>query len=153
MKNKQFIFVLVLLVSPFLIYNFYKPSITNENLASVTPPEAPQISQFLFGAMDTWQDEQDNYADYDQLGFNFWHVYPRDDNTQITGRNTPKSPLASNDKLLVNVSDYASEVKTKINNIYSQHNSRLFLFRPKIDWLAYGQSSTYQCEKQLIVSN
>ena len=99
MKNsifkKHLVLFFILIFSPLIIYNFYNP----QPVKQLNPP-APQTNKFLFGSMDSWQDEQDNYEDYDSLGLNFWHAYPRDDTTQITGRNTPRTWLAGNDRLI-----------------------------------------------------
>ncbi len=80
----------LLILSGFI---YFKPSEVTHQINTNPSPPAPQSNSFLFGSMDSWQDEQDNYEDYDQLGLNFWHAYPRDDYSQIPGRNTPRTWL------------------------------------------------------------
>ena len=113
-----------------------------------TEPVMPQAQneQSLFGATDSWQDITDNYADYDEIGLNVWHTYMRDD-TDNNGRKTPRTGVTGNDRLYTDVSEYSAEMIQKISQINSHGNSRLLWTRPKIDWLCYGQSSSYQCEE------
>ena len=91
--KRKIIFTALSFVLIFTGFVYLKPNSDALHNSTQSIPPAPQSNSFLFGSMDSWQDEQDNYADFDSLGLNFWHAYPRDDYSQIPGRNTPKSPL------------------------------------------------------------
>lgn len=123
MKNsllkKHLILFLILIFSPLIIYNFYNP----QPVKQLTPP-APQTDQFLFGAMHSWQDATDNYADYESIGLNFWHSYTYDDE-QIPGRHSPMGRmLLYEDRLMTPVSTYAQKLKDSIDMLYSHNYSR-----------------------------
>ncbi len=93
MKRKTF-FTALAFVIIFTGFIYLKPnSDALENSTQLTTPPAPQTDKFLFGATDSWQDVNDNYTDYEQPGLNVWHTYMRD-GSEISGRMTPKTPLA-----------------------------------------------------------
>ena len=111
------------------------------------PSPGGSLDKFLYGAHQSYQDRVNNYANYDELGFNLWHSYVAMDSGVIANRHTPRGDLSSNDRLLNNVSEYADSLRQYIDILYLHNGSRLLWHRPKIEWLCYGQRSDYQCER------
>ena len=110
---------------------------------------APQSNRFLFGAMDNYSDHDNNYTNYNNLGFNLWHTYNDEEYDQILDRKTPKGRISANDHLTSDVSLYSGTLLSQLNNIHTQQNNNSIVLwcRPKIEWLCYGQSSTYEAEQ------
>lgn len=111
----------------------------------------PQPDKFLYGAIHTIDDGSNNYGNYDDLGLNLWHTYVGTETGQISGKHTPVGPIYtpgwdSDDHLMNAVTDYSSTLTARIDEIYSHNNSRILWQRPKIEWLVFGQSSTYEAE-------
>ena len=137
----------VLIFTGFMYLNSGK-EIHNTTPQNYSPP-APQNNRFYFGAMDSWGDERynGNYNNYDAIGFNTWHTYLRDE-YQLPDRKTPLTYLLPgiHDGLFNDVSTYAGALSNKIDQLNTHNNTTVLWMRPKIEWLLYGQSSTYQCE-------
>lgn len=118
---------------------------TAENSNPLAP--VPGGDKFPVGMMHSAIFPNGNYND---LGVNLTHAY---NNTEDTGsyprdpnKHTPSGWVApGSDYLYSDVP--ASLIQTKLNDIYNNYNhSKVIWQRPKIEWLCYGQSSTYQAE-------
>jgi len=144
--KRKLIFTALSFVLIFTGFIYLKPNSDALHNSTQLISPAPQTDQFLFGAMHSWHDARDNYADYDNIGLNFWHSYTYDDE-QIPGRHSPMGRmLVYEDRLMTPVSSYSQKLKDSIDMLYSHGNTKLLWERPKIEWLLYGQSSIYQCE-------
>ncbi|MCY7360801.1 MAG: hypothetical protein LH629_01835, partial [Ignavibacteria bacterium] len=128
MKYK-FIFSLFLFLSV-IFFLFTKPFAQNNNSA----PPAPD-NQFLITAMHAG-DTDPNYNHIPDLGLNAWHKY--------TGPMWGW-PGISNDNYLEPTANYSGAVIQRIVN-NKNHGLRSIMDRPKIEYLAFGQKSEYQCE-------
>jgi len=138
MKNKL-ILIAIAFITPLLILNFYFPFSDQSNIS----PPAPQLYNFILGAMDNSKDiNYTNISNPDVFGMNTWHRYSGHDT--INGRSYPHG-WTPNDSLFADNSRYPQEIKDKLKDI-SDHNMKALMVRPKIEWLAYGQRSDYQCE-------
>ncbi|MBZ0202068.1 MAG: T9SS type A sorting domain-containing protein [Ignavibacteria bacterium] len=146
---KQHLFLLlILLFSPLIIYNFYKPGIEKQ-----TQPPAPYenhniYDKFILGAMDEETGAHNQgYSTTDSLELNISHAYTSAQWLNINGINryVPKGRTPS-DLMLSNVDSYKLEVTTYLKDIYTHNGRRSITQRPKIQWLCYGQSSVYQAE-------
>ncbi len=88
-----------------------------------------------------------NTQHYSDLRFNLTHIYP---NTESLGA-FPKDPLRHTPSVnITGITEYlyspvnTSGIQQTLNNVYYRNQSRVFWQRPKIEWLVYGQSSTYK---------
>ncbi len=138
MKNKLIIIAFAIL-TPFLILNFYYPQ---EETKQTSPP-LPYTDKFLIGSMQSYID----LTNYDAAGFNTVHQYISEDSAQFPGnptRHTPKSWITGGEGLFAPVP--TATIRTKISEMYQHNQSRFIWQRPKIEWLAFGQSSIYQAE-------
>jgi hypothetical protein len=142
-KLNSFVVISVLVLLSLFFVNFI-------NLIEFTEPTRAFYSPgsnnpFLYGAIQTISDDP-YYYKYDSLGFNFWHAYVGcvwDSNLQ---RHVPYGWASNNDSLTTPVSEYANALTGIYNNVKNHGQSNFLLQRPKIEWLAYGQSSKYQAE-------
>ncbi len=148
MKKKHLVLLAVLLCS-FGIYSFINYG-THNRLILSSPP-APQTNnniynKFILSAMNSESDTgyTEYYRNLDSLEFNLAHKYLGAEYNSARGRETPKG-RTSNDKLDSPVSRYKTEVTNILDRTYDRVG-RSIVCRPKIEWLCYGQSSTYQCE-------
>ncbi|HMQ80652.1 MAG TPA: hypothetical protein PKE39_16695 [Ignavibacteria bacterium] len=141
MKNKLYVIALILL-TPILILSFYYP--VKESQSPSGPP-APNTGKFYYGAIQSiW-----SYPNYDNLGLNLTHSYVDTEWDPVLNRYTPKGWASANDHLTSDITDYDDDLRTAKEIMY-QHNQSKFLYqRPKIEWLAFGQSSTYEAEPVL----
>jgi len=139
MKNKLYIIVLVLF-APVLIYKFYYPSTENQKTAA----PLPYTDKFLIGAMHSYFEEF--YTHYDDAGFNTTHryIYGKWDST--LQRHTPSTDITGTEEDLFDPVP-ADDIRDIITEMYRDHNGSRFIWqRPKIEWLCFGQSSTYEAE-------
>lgn len=140
MKRKLLFSVLVLLL---LASGFVY--ISTEGAATETSPSiwtGPSNDKFYYGAIQSiW-----SYPNYDALGLNLTHSYVETEWDPVLNRYTPKGWASANDHLTSPVLDYAAELRTAKSTMYSHNQSRFLYQRPKIEWLAFGQSSTYEAE-------
>ncbi|MFZ1320742.1 MAG: hypothetical protein WAT71_04225 [Ignavibacteria bacterium] len=122
-----FSFVLFLSVILFL---FTKPFAQNNSSTPPSPDNQFLITAMACGGVDT------NYTNIPDLGLNAWHTY--------TG---PEGgwPGISNDRYDSATSAYSGAVIQRIND-NKNHGMRSVMDRPKIEYLAFGQKSEYQCE-------
>ena len=145
MKNKLYIIAFILL-TPILVLNFYYPAIETKT----SPPPLPYTDKFLIGCMQSYKPFGNNTY-YNETGFNTTHQYVANDSGQFandTDRHTPKSWLTGGEGLFAAVP--TQTIRNVINEMYTDHNQSRFIWqRPKIEWLAFGQSSVYQAEKKL----
>lgn len=125
---------------------------TSSKLAKETveavPPSGGSLDRFIYGAFQTISND---YENYNSLGLNLWHVYSEEKFSDALHKHTPCGPFSDPtwawplaDTLLSPVTSYASDLVTILNNIHTHGNSKVVWRRPKIEWLAYGQSSTYK---------
>ncbi|MBZ0202070.1 MAG: hypothetical protein K8I03_03540 [Ignavibacteria bacterium] len=149
--NKQIWLFIILLLSPVLIYNFYKPALTEETQPPSTPAPYENhniYDKFILGAMDEETGAHNQgYSTTDSLELNISHAYTSAQWLNINGINryVPKGRTPS-DLMLSNVDSYKLEVTNYLKNIYTHNGRRSITQRPKIQWLCYGQSSVYQAE-------
>jgi len=141
--KKRLLLFLVLLISPFLIYNFYKPAYET-GFTPASPPVTQGEDEFLISSLNIGQYSSYNFA-IDTLGYNLWHRYLGSE--EISGKRYPTGWTGS-DLLFADRLDYIGDVQDKIDEIYSYNgkNTQVLLHRPKIEYLCYGQRSDYQCE-------
>ena len=78
-----------------------------------------------------------NYLHNDEQQFNIWHHY--------TGPVGFGWPGVSNDNYLTPTSQYSGAIRNRIQSNNS-HDMFTLMDRPKIEYLAFGQRSDYQCE-------
>lgn len=153
--KKKVIFPGFLVLAVFTVLNFYKPQ-TEAFFPPDPPPGNPTQTGFLYGAIHTI-DDGPNYSNYDQLGLGFWHTYVAGEYGQIPDRQTPRGPWNSfwpqNDQLMTPVAEYSAALTAIIDQIYQHNQSKILWQRPKIEWLAYGQRSDYQCEEIVGTTN
>jgi hypothetical protein len=135
MKTKLSISILLgLLTAAFVFNNSSKEAL---------PPQPNNNNAFLLGAMNNYVDAGYQYtSNPDVFGMNLWHRYV--ETIDNNGRFEPKG-WSANDLLEATLNQYETDVNNQLtsNNNYGM---RTLMHRPKIDWLAYGQSSMYQCE-------
>ncbi len=132
MKTKLLISaVLFLVVAAFI---FKTPS-EKANNTLLIPPSGNPDKEFLINVMHSGIDT--HYVYYPQLGTNTWHKY--------TGPPNWGWPGISNDSINFPTSEYRDAV---IQRMDSNRNNgfRSVMDRPKIQYLAFGQRSDYQCE-------
>lgn len=150
MKKINLILFIAILCSIF-IYSFI--NIQNKNELQSPQNISTTVgwgNNFTMGVMnDEPNNYGNNYQDVKQMELNLSHGYLGSD-TDGNGRHYPKGRIA-NDGVLNDVNDYKSGVTTIMNNVASSTNGgrKMMMQRPKIEWLCYGQSSTYQCEETL----
>ena len=149
---KKIVNSLILFSIVFTGFIFHSTFVESER-AVMPPSPGSSPDRFYYGAIQTLND-QPNYYNYDLLDFNLWHTYTETETGQFSDsdRQTPRGPSwvsgwPQNDHLLTDVTEYASDLVTYISSSILQHNQTKLLWqRPKIEWLAYGQSSTYEAE-------
>lgn len=103
-------------------------------------------NQFMLGAMDnTFANHSGSYADLLQLKFNYWHDYtaPR---SSPTDRGSGWNFIPAEDFYDTPLNIYRQSIINKVNANTSNNLYTLF-DRAKIQYLCFGQSSEYQCEK------
>lgn len=138
MKNK-IIFIVILLLTPFFILNFFYP---NDYTQSPPFSPAPQQDKFIYGAIQSiW-----SYPNYDSLSLNTTHCYISTKMSYELNRHVPMGWAGSGDSLTADIINYADDIRNAKNIMYQHNQSRFFYQRPKIEWLAFGQSSTYEAE-------
>jgi len=153
MKTKIFVIAFLLITS----FTFVYFSSTEKAVKPPSPP--PQFSQggwgdkFYIGAMndddDYYYREGGHWEQLDRLEFSLWHKYTIGRYDTDIQRWCPALGFVrvQNDLLMKSVSEYKDAVNAEISSIYYQHNGRkLIAMRPKIMWLCFGQSSTYEAE-------
>jgi len=124
----------------FSFYSFNTSETTIQNNSQVYHPAPTNGNQFLIGVIQTH-----DYLDrFDELGLNLCHKYigtadkgqfPRDPN-----KHTPVGYLCSDDYLYSDVP--TTVIRDSLASFSINHaGSKLLWMRPKIEWLAYGQSS------------
>ncbi len=145
MKNK--ILISVFLVSICIFYSFRDMLNSNENNA-VNSPVLYQQDSFIIGAMHNSRDANYNYL-RDTLNFNFWHTYTApNQESEVFGWPELNSNLPlTNDWLENPVSNYSSDIRERMA-LNNTKNLRTLIDRPKFQYLAFGQRSDYQCEKE-----
>jgi len=150
MKKKSLVILGVLLCS-FLIYSF-----TGNSIAFVSPPSISTTvswgDSFIMGVMnDEPFDHGNNYQQAAKMELNLSHGYLLHSTTNMSGpwaRQYPRGRFVK-DSLMADVSLYQSDVTGMMNAVYNADTSlkrKIMMQRPKIEYLCYGQSSTYQCE-------
>ncbi|MBZ0201975.1 MAG: hypothetical protein K8I03_03055 [Ignavibacteria bacterium] len=108
------------------------------------PPEGNISNEYLLGAMDCAHDL--TYNNLSDLGLNVWHKYAgvdRYNDANSSGWDWYAQNPVDN---LYNTYNTYSGVVTGRLGINLQNNMRTLMQRPKIDQLAFGQRSDYQCE-------
>jgi len=136
-KNlKTIILSAVLILLSLSLLNFKSYETTN-----IQPPTIPAGEKFLIAGMQSY----DDLTNYDSLGFNGTHIYDGGE-FRFPGnstRHTPVGRILPDDSLFAPV--YTSAIRDTITAMYNNHNQSRFLWtRPKIQWLAAGQSSIYK---------
>lgn len=154
MNKTKFILSILLIFAVFTSFIIKTiPDAPVEQKIDISPvPPGPNNGQtFLYGAIQYLR--ECNFNNYDVLGFNMYHHYVGGTFDNTLQRNVPYRVYPwitcwpQNDGLLNGVSEYASDVLGKLNDIKLHNNSKVLWQRPKIEWLAYGQRSDYQCEE------
>ena len=155
MRTKVFtVSVLIILVIMGFVINNKKVSKEEETKNTInnqTPPTMQNnswLDKFHIGAVDCDYDYPNNYPHLKQLGFDLWHSYVGEDNSN-PNRAYPKQYWANRfggDSLMASVSNstYLKTVNDYINQIYG-NGDKLIIMRPKIEWLCHGQRSDYKC--------
>ncbi len=151
MKTKKLkltmLFMALIMLSIF-IFSFINPDVTEKETSQLSP--APNNGdKFQYGAILSLTDYP-NYTNYDAIGLNLTHSYITQDSGQYPGnlnRHTPGDWISSNVHLFTPVSQYAAALQSEKNSMYAHNQTRFLWHRPKIEWLAYGQSSTYEAEQ------
>ncbi|MBZ0203576.1 MAG: T9SS type A sorting domain-containing protein [Ignavibacteria bacterium] len=119
----------------------------NQNIVALFPPLQGNISdEYLIGAMDCAQDL--TYNNISDLGLNVWHKYAGVDryyDYNSTGWDWYLQPANRVDNLYNEYITYSRVVTDRLG-LNGQNNMRTLMQRPKIDQLAFGQRSDYQCE-------
>ncbi len=128
MKTKLFFTALLLIA---VIFGFKNPSEESKNISD----QLPKDNEFLITAMHAGQVDPD-YIYFPEVGANAWHKY--------TGPDWGW-PGISNDNYLIPTADYRNAVIQRIDNNMN-YGFRSIMDRPKIEYLAFGQKSEYQCE-------
>ena len=128
-----------------LAFIFNSPRSTNE---SVFISPQPNVDEFIFGAIQSYNDQLYNYRNFDSIGLNCMHTYDGQDSfyTGSEFRHSPRTWIGNNDRLFSDYADYQTDVYNAINSAHSHNSSSMIWSRPKIEWLAYGQRSDYQFE-------
>ncbi len=97
---------------------------------------------FLIGAMQSYWDVYPvNRGNYDLAGLNITHAYINTEWDTTLHRHTPISPITG-EHLFDPVP--VSTIRRVIESMHTHNQSRFFWQRPKIEWLAFGQSSVYK---------
>ncbi|MBN8568414.1 MAG: T9SS type A sorting domain-containing protein [Ignavibacteria bacterium] len=145
MKKKIFLILFLPLLS--ILYSFYNsPSKVSVN----STLSGGSSNKFLIGAIQSSQVLNDTAARkyYDSAGFNFTHIYNGSETGHYPGDTTRSTPFSWwvnwNEHLFDPVN--ADSIRLKLDLIYSHNQSKILFQRAKIEWLAFGQSSTYQCD-------
>ena len=147
MKNKLYIIAFVLL-TPILVLNFYIP----QEETKPTSPPLPYTDKFLIGCMHSYNpygtDPNNTY--YNETGFNTTHKYIQDDVLgNYPGDPDRHTPIGFTGEHLFDAVP-VTDIRNALDDMYNNHNQTRFIWqRPKIEWLAFGQSSIYQAEKKL----
>ena len=138
LKTISLLFVTVLFSIFLLNFNF-TVKIAEKSINLLTGPT--NGANYPIGVMQSLHNIND--GNYDELKANFTHMYIGTISGEIPYRHTPGC-----DWLIPNqVDDLTTAVptdviKAKLNDIYLHNGTRVLWMRPKIEWLAYGQSST-----------
>jgi hypothetical protein len=138
--------LLVLLTAAFVInpasnLNTKTETNSNKGVLNVLPPP-PTSGEFLIGAMNSY--DSSSLSVYDSAGLNITHFYNSTEWNSSLGRNTPISGLTG--EHLTDAVPTAA-IYNIMQNIDNHRHSRFLWQRPKIEWLCYGKSSTYQAEE------
>ncbi len=128
--KKQIIISMILLLAAAMLYSF-----RYVNLYGPAPSGIDTADKYLLGAMHDGIDA--GYLHNTEPGFNVWHHY--------TGPTGFGWPGVSNDNINTATSQYADAIRNRLVNNES-HNMFTLMDRPKIEYLAFGQRSDYQCE-------
>ncbi len=99
---------------------------------------------FYVGVLDFGDGANHNTNQYhDVLSLNLWHEYPRSNDLLLEGW-TNRAP---HDSLFTNINSYRNDIQNVYSNNYSD-GMKTLMHRIKIDYLAMGQRSDYQCETE-----
>lgn len=129
--NYIFSFIIILLI---IVLMFNKPSAKINNNVLISYSGEPD-KEFLISVMHSGIDT--NYVYYPQLGTNGWHKY-----TAPLNWGWPGIP---NDNYNQPASAYRDAVIQRMDS-NKNRGFRSVMDRPKIEYLAFGQRSDYQCE-------
>jgi hypothetical protein len=142
--KKKILFSAFLVTVSIFVYNFYNPE--SESANASLAPQPTSGDDFLVGCIHSAPYVSINTY-YDELGVNLTHGYVGTEWNAELERNTPYCDwVLSNQREHLLDPVPAGAISTKLSEFYSSHNSTVLWMRPKIEWLAYGQSSTYQAE-------
>lgn len=142
-------FVLVLLTIAFIFNHASENSSTQlnnaQNTAGMNPPLHPEgfYDTYYIGCMNLGNVTEAYSNQYEDLGFNLWHAYPR-----WCGSNFDNGWINWVPADVLNTPDnsYTAEILNGPVDFAHQQNMRILMDRIKINYMAYGQRSDYQCE-------
>lgn len=144
--KKKLLFTALILV-PLIIFHIIGAGIMNkesilrnkhDKLSKTIPPIQTPDAEFIIGAMDVGR-KTNNTNDYIQLKLNAWHQY--------TGYFNDGFPIDTIDNYDTDPSVYRPKLEPFIDKNRDSNNYRTIMGRPKIEYLALGQRSDYQCER------
>ena len=128
--KKQIFISIILLLAVTILFSF-----RYGNKMGTAQSGLDSSNKFLTGAMHDGIDA--DYIHNTEPGFNVWHHY--------TGPTGFGWPGVSNDNMNTPTSQYADAIRNRLDDNES-HNMFTLMDRPKIEYLAFGQRSDYQCE-------
>ncbi len=130
-----FTFVILCIILSSFKFVKYETKISETKLIPQIPP--PITNKFIIGALGNSYDS--DYSNSDYLGFDIWHNYSE----PYKGWFLPNMTVDPIDN--INHTAMSSNVVFRLNE-NSSKGYRTFMDRPKIQYLAFGQRSDYQCE-------
>jgi hypothetical protein len=134
----RLIFTLLLGFST-LAFIFFQPEV---NITSFSTQPAADNDRFVYGSFQNiW-----GYPNNDTLGFNTVHSYISTRYNENLNRHVPYGWAGDNDSLTADITANISDLREIKSSVYNHNRSRMLYQRPKIEWLAYGQSSIYEAE-------
>ncbi|MBX7044749.1 MAG: T9SS type A sorting domain-containing protein [Ignavibacteria bacterium] len=157
MKKKYIVIVIpvVFLITAFIIFTPQNQPLQLQSSQQISTT-VEGWDKFYTGAFDNYYTATNIHSNLNYLGFTTWHKYVEKQSNNVSDTNWyfpflrwDGSLIA--DSLKADITDYASGVRSRIQNIYNNSGSnerKLIIMRPKITWLCYGQRSDYQCENK-----
>jgi hypothetical protein len=142
--KKNLLLSLVSLLS--ILSLFFAKDSRKFSVTAFNPPVANPLDSFVIGIMDdAWG--ANAFSLKDTLKLNTWHKY----SSYVSGGWVHSEYNGEpNDLTFADSSVYYNGIKTLIANNYNNKNLKTVMDRPKTSWLAWGQSSDYQCEEDVV---
>ena len=104
---------------------------SSKETVSISPQ--PNVDEFIFGAIQSYNDHSNNYSNYNAIGLSGMHTYDGNGYTYSMGRHTPKTSIGTGDSLTAEYNNYSGAITTAMQNLATYGSGSIIWSRPMIE--------------------